>query len=65
MFKVIECYEWVLLLFDKVDDLQVVLGKMDEFQVWDFELRIKEVFFKFKIEDFNQVVGIFFGGQCK
>jgi ATP-binding cassette subfamily F protein uup len=47
------------------DDLSDIMSRMDHFNAWDYESRIKQVLGKLKIINFEQKIGELSGGQLK
>lgn len=47
------------------DDLSDIMSRMDHFNAWDYESRIKQVLGKLKITNFDQKIGELSGGQLK
>ena len=47
------------------EGLDELLAKMDFHKAWDYEIRIKQILGKLKINDFNQKIGELSGGQLK
>ncbi|MDO9633739.1 MAG: ABC-F family ATP-binding cassette domain-containing protein [Paludibacter sp.] len=47
------------------DDLSDIMSRMDHFNAWDYESRIKQVLGKLKITNFEQKIGELSGGQLK
>ncbi|MEM7573995.1 MAG: ABC-F family ATP-binding cassette domain-containing protein [Bacteroidota bacterium] len=63
--RLVREYESALLLSAQQDQLQRILGRMDELGAWDTEARIKEILSKLNIEDIHQPVATLSGGQRK
>lgn len=47
------------------EKLSLALQKMDELNAWNMESKVKEVLFKLKVDDLEQLVGSLSGGQQK
>ncbi len=62
--QVIKRYEEALAQ-NQTDKLQKLMEEMDSLQLWDFELRIKQVLSELKINNFEQKVKELSGGQRK
>jgi ABC transport system ATP-binding/permease protein len=57
-------YEAAILNPDKID-LQKATEKMDRYNAWDFDVKIKQILSQLKINNFDQKVGTLSGGQQK
>ncbi len=58
-------YERALLHPEDDGAMQAALGRMDDLKAWDFESRVKEILFKFRITNLEQEVATMSGGQKK
>lgn len=65
MIQAVKKYQRALLEPEKADLMQEALVAMDDTKAWDIEARIKEVLYKLKITNFDQLVGSLSGGQQK
>jgi ABC transport system ATP-binding/permease protein len=64
LVKVIRDYE--RSLFSGDDKLiQQMIGKMDDFKAWDYELQVKQILFRLKLPDLNALINNLSGGQKK
>jgi ATP-binding cassette subfamily F protein uup len=64
LVKVIKEYEKSLLSGDgKL--IQKMIGKMDDFKAWDYEVQVRQILFKLKLTDLNALVMNLSGGQKK
>lgn len=65
LVRVVQRYEKALLHPENADELNEAIADMDEQNAWTFEAKVKEVLFRFRMEDFEQKVGSLSGGQQK
>jgi ATP-binding cassette subfamily F protein uup len=64
LVKVIRDYE--KSLFSGDDKLiQHMIGKMDDFKAWDYEVQVKQILFRLKLPDLNALIMNLSGGQKK
>jgi len=64
LVKVIRDYE--KSLFSGDDKLiQHMIGKMDDFKAWDYEVQVKQILFRLKLPDLNALIINLSGGQKK
>ncbi|MBA4321241.1 MAG: ABC transporter [Odoribacter sp.] len=64
LVKVIRDYE--KSLFSADDKLiQQMIGKMDDFKAWDYEVQVKQILFRLKLPDLNALIMNLSGGQKK
>jgi ATP-binding cassette subfamily F protein uup len=64
LVEVIRDYEKSLLSGD--DRLiQKMIGKMDDFKAWDYEVQVKQILFRLKLPDLNALIMNLSGGQKK
>ena len=64
LVKVIRDYEKSLLSGD--DKLiQQMIGKMDDFKAWDYEVQVKQILFRLNLPDLNALIMNLSGGQKK
>ena len=65
MIRAIKNYEEALLNPDDEKQMQAALTQMDDLKAWDYEAYIKELLFKFNINDLTKTVSTLSGGQLK
>jgi ATP-binding cassette subfamily F protein uup len=64
LVKVIRDYEKSLLSGDgKL--IQQMIGKMDDFKAWDYEVQVKQILFRLSLPDLNALIMNLSGGQKK
>ena len=61
----IRAYEAALLNPDDTDVFQKAFDQMDRMEAWDYEVKVKTILFKLKLDDLKQEVSILSGGQRK
>ena len=61
----IRAYEAALLNPDDTDIFQKAFDQMDRMEAWDYEVKVKTILFKLKLDDLKQEVSILSGGQRK
>ena len=61
----IRAYEAALLNPDDADAFQKAFDQMDRMEAWDYEVKVKTILFKLKLDDLKQEVSILSGGQRK
>ena len=61
----IRAYEEALLNPDDTDAFQKAFDQMDRMEAWDYEVKVKTILFKLKLDDLKQEVSILSGGQRK
>ena len=61
----IRAYESALLNPDDTDAFQKAFDQMDRMEAWDYEVKVKTILFKLKLDDLKQEVSILSGGQRK
>ena len=61
----IRAYEAALLNPDDTDAFQKAFDQMDRMEAWDYEVKVKTILFKLKLDDLKQEVSILSGGQRK
>jgi len=64
LVKVIREYE-KCLLSGTPEMLQVMIQSMDDHKAWDYEVVVKQILFKLKLNDLNAIIGPLSGGQKK
>ena len=65
LVRVVERYEHALAHPEKVQELQDAIADMDHQNAWSFEAKVKEMLFRFRMENFEQKVDTLSGGQQK
>jgi len=63
--KVIEQYEKALKNHEDQDAYQKAFEQMEQMNAWDFETQYKQILFKLKLDDLDQLVSSLSGGQKK
>ena len=61
----IRAYEAALLNPDDTDAFQKAFDQMDRMEAWDYEVKVKTILFKLKLDNLKQEVSILSGGQRK
>ena len=61
----IRAYEAALLNPDDTNIFQKAFDQMDRMEAWDYEVKVKTILFKLKLDDLKQEVSILSGGQRK
>jgi len=61
----IRSYEAALLNPGDTDTFQKAFDQMDRLEAWDYEVKVKTILFKLKLDDLKQEVSILSGGQRK
>ena len=61
----IRAYEAALLNPDDTNAFQKAFDQMDRMEAWDYEVKVKTILFKLKLDDLKQEVSILSGGQRK
>jgi ATP-binding cassette subfamily F protein uup len=61
----IRAYEAALLKTDDTKAFQAAFDQMDRMEAWDYEVKVKTILSKLKLEDVQQEVSILSGGQRK
>jgi len=62
MLLAIREYEAALLNPDEAAVFQKAFDKMDQMEAWDYEVKVKTILSKLKLDDLNQEVSILSGG---
>lgn len=57
-------YDQAILTNNK-DDLAKAMEKMDHLQAWDYDVKVKQILSKLKIDKYNQKIGTLSGGEKK
>lgn len=65
MVRVVQRYERALAHSENTAELQEAMAQMDLHHAWSFEARVKEMLYRFRLEDFTRHVGALSGGQQK
>lgn len=65
MLLAIREYENALLNPDEADTFQKAFDKMDHLEAWDYEVKVKTILSKLKLNDLKQEVSVLSGGQQK
>ncbi|MBL7826146.1 MAG: ABC-F family ATP-binding cassette domain-containing protein [Saprospiraceae bacterium] len=65
LVRVVQRYERALGHPEKPEELQEAMAEMDQQNAWSFESKVKELLFRFRLDDFEQKVGSLSGGQQK
>lgn len=65
MLLAIRAYEAALLKTDDTKAFQAAFDQMDRMEAWDYEVKVKTILSKLKLEDVQQEVSILSGGQRK
>ncbi|MCS6928769.1 MAG: ABC-F family ATP-binding cassette domain-containing protein [Saprospiraceae bacterium] len=63
--RIIQRYESAMAHPENPEQLQEAINQMDLHHAWSFEARVKEMLYRFRLEDFTQKVGSLSGGQQK
>lgn len=53
------------LISGKTDSLQPIIQKMDDLKAWDYEVAVKQILFRLKLNDLNVIIATLSGGQKK
>ena len=64
LVKVIKDYEKSLFSGDE-KLINLMIGKMDDFKAWDYEVSVKQILFRLKLPDLNALIMNLSGGQRK
>ena len=63
VMKAVVAYEKSLLNPDDVDTMQEAMSAMDRMQAWDYEVKIKQILFKLKVDYLHRKIKMLSGGQ--
>ncbi len=63
--RVVQRYERALAHPENTEELQEATAQMDLHHAWSFEARVKEMLFRFGLNDLGQKIGSLSGGQQK
>ena len=65
MLSAIQDYEMALLNTENADAFQNAFDKMDQLEAWDYEVKVKTILSKLKLDDLKQEIAVLSGGQKK
>jgi len=65
MLSAIQEYEAALLNPENADVFQNAFDKMDQLQAWDYEVKVKTILSKLKLDELKQEISVLSGGQRK
>ena len=65
MLSAIKEYESAMLNPENSDTFQTAFEKMDRLDAWDYEVKVKTILSKLKLEELNQEISVLSGGQRK
>lgn len=65
LVRVIQRYERAMLHPEDSEELQTAMSAMEEHQAWTYEARVKEMLYRFGLNDLDAVVSRLSGGQQK
>ena len=65
MLLAIRAYEAALLNPDDTNVFQKAFDQMDQLEAWDYEVKVKTILSKLKLDDLKQDVSVLSGGQRK
>ncbi len=65
MLLAIRAYEAALLNPDDTNVFQKAFDQMDQLEAWDYEVKVKTILSKLKLDDLKQEVSVLSGGQRK
>jgi ATP-binding cassette subfamily F protein uup len=65
LVRIVKRYEKALAHPEKAEELQEAMAEMDMQNAWSFEAKVKELLFRFRLDDFEQKVNTLSGGQQK
>ena len=65
MLLAIRAYEAALLNPDDTNAFQKAFDQMDRMEAWDYEVKVKTILSKLKLDDLKQEVSVLSGGQRK
>jgi len=65
MLSAIQEYEAALLTPEDADVFQSAFDKMDQLEAWDYEVKVKTILSKLKLEELTQEISVLSGGQRK
>ena len=65
MLYAIQEYETALLNPENADAFQNAFDKMDQLEAWDYEVKVKTILSKLKLDELKQEISVLSGGQKK
>ncbi len=65
MLSAIQEYETALLNPENADAFQNAFDKMDQLEAWDYEVKVKTILSKLKLDELKQEISVLSGGQKK
>lgn len=65
MLSAIRNYEKAMLNPNDVDVFQAAFDKMDQLEAWDYEVKVKTILSKLKLDELKQEISVLSGGQKK
>ena len=65
MLSAIKEYESAMLNPENSDTFQTAFEKMDRLDAWDYDVKVKTILSKLKLEELNQEISVLSGGQRK
>ena len=65
LLSAIQEYEEALLNPENADAFQKAFDKMDQLEAWDYEVKVKTILSKLKLDELTQEVSVLSGGQKK
>ena len=65
LLSAIQEYEEALLNPENADAFQIAFDKMDQLEAWDYEVKVKTILSKLKLDELTQELSVLSGGQKK
>lgn len=65
VMQAIGAYEASMLNLEDTEAMQKAMAAMDRLNAWDYEVRIKQILSKLKVDYFDRKIGMLSGGQKK
>ena len=65
LLSAIQEYEEALLNPENADAFQKAFDKMDQLEAWDYEVKVKTILSKLKLDELKQEISVLSGGQKK
>jgi ATP-binding cassette subfamily F protein uup len=65
LLSAIQEYEEALLNPENADAFQKAFDKMDQLEAWDYEVKVKTILSKLKLDELTQEISVLSGGQKK
>lgn len=65
LLSAIQEYEEALLNSENADAFQKAFDKMDQLEAWDYEVKVKTILSKLKLDELTQELSVLSGGQKK